>query len=296
MERPVTIVTGTGESLGTGHLQRMLSLAHFIRGMGHDIRICSNAPHKIPMELREFHSEYVEKSFFIIRDMRDSSQETVAELKKIAPVAVIDDLGPGRGLADIAIDLLPNLKYSYVSSPFIFGYNFSKSMEELPETIDKDIDVVCYLGALPGENIAELIVGSFENSLKYVFVHGHGEFSGNVPVAEGIGFAELMCRSRFVLTYFGITMFEALLCGCKVITVNPGKYHFDLARSVEDRFSLCGNYIYDSFGRHSMDEIISVINSAKGVLSVDRDNALGIIRDGLYKFIINLERGGFTWS
>ncbi len=294
MSKPVTIVTGSGEGLGTGHSQRMLALAHHLRGMGINVRVHSNTP--LESAFSEFHSEEMRPSALIIRDMRDSSQEEIHKLREFGLVAVIDDLGSGRVSADIAIDLLPNLEYHFDFSSFIYGYNFSQALEKMPAFIPKDIDVLCYLGASPDSMIRELIVQALDRNVKYVFIDGHGKFSGNVPVAESPSFAELMCRSRFVLTYFGITMFEALLCGCEVITVNPGEYHLALSKSVEERFSLRSSYIYDDFNSRSMDEILSQISSVDGRLSVDRDSILSIVKKSINKFILDLERGGFTWS
>src|SRR3990172_5574294 len=108
--KTISIVTSCGGSLGYGHLQRMMSLAWFLRKKKSvDAYIVINGERpSIPGEIKSFVIPDIHPlSSLIIRDMRDSGQDEIERLMGKWKTIVIDDMGPGRNSADFSINLLP---------------------------------------------------------------------------------------------------------------------------------------------------------------------------------------------
>ncbi len=134
--KKIAIITSWGKSYEMGHIRRMMTLAGYLNEEK-NIRtylLPGNIPPDFPSELKDcLKQEIAFSPDLIIRDMRDSNERDIAELKKIAKVVVIDDNGPGRELADLDIDILPNPLHTYKNpnNYFIFGYNFYKALSGL---------------------------------------------------------------------------------------------------------------------------------------------------------------------
>ena len=109
--KTVAIVTGHGGHLGTGHIQRAVSLAWYFSSIpGVESVIRASEPSGVfNDEIHQLFSltEPVSPDI-IIRDMRDSTVEEMQELRCVAKVLAVDDIGEGRDAADWCIDLLPN--------------------------------------------------------------------------------------------------------------------------------------------------------------------------------------------
>lgn len=169
--------------------------------------------------------------------MRDSSSEEIFTLKRLAPVVTIDDCGPGRVAANLAVDLLPNQPYQsshqkFSDTSFIFGYNFSYPISLLPsDIIEKDIDICIYAG----NNVSDAHLAYFTSLIPQkcnaVFVGGRNNYYLQNGILENGAFSYPLplLRSKILITHFGVTVYEGLLSGCKVRTINPTSYHNSLA-------------------------------------------------------------------
>jgi hypothetical protein len=237
MQHPVaTIVTGWGNGLGTGHVQRMASLATFInlRTDARAFLVAGRKPDFLPAELHEFFLSGIRPGTgCIIRDKRDSSEAEIRELKKIGNVITIDDRGPGRSIADAVIDLLPNPENGrYKKESFIYGYNFIDSMQRIgQEYVRKDLDALLYCGYRPSRETVDFLISCLPRDASCAILHG----SGACFVYEGMAitpcrpYAETMLSARVLITHFGIALYEGHVCGCRLACINPTEYHSRLA-------------------------------------------------------------------
>ena len=235
MNRHVAIITGWGGNLGTGHAQRMASLAAHLVSKGIPCSICAPEPPLLfPPNLKAlFTRDIPPDTTLIIRDKRDSSIDEIAFLKRIAPVIALDDCGNGRSEADRAIDLLPNLIYPHdPEGPRLYGYAFCESIRQLAGTrIRKNIDLAVYCGHPPHERILTLVRSILPSSCRAVLLAGGTIMPLNAinGASEHLTPLPALCMSRVLITYFGITLYEGVCAGCRGITINPTPYHSRLA-------------------------------------------------------------------
>jgi len=238
----IAIITGAGPTLGTGHLQRMALLAHYLQADGnYEVNLVTEA--LLPDELEDLrHSEVSQTTSLIIRDMRDSDKDEMDRLQKIAPVLALDDAGPGGSLADHRLNLLPSPPGAqndrdYNPSLFLYGYNFARSLKKLENRqLQRSIDLVIYPGANPSEKTLaryrDLIpsgksAGFFYNNLFQV------TGSQSLPQKLENSFAGILLSSRVLLTYFGISLFEGHAAGCRLGVLDPGDYHNSLTSQID---------------------------------------------------------------
>jgi len=287
MIKRITIITGSGGKLGTGHLQRMLSLTDYLKekaNVGVKLILNDQARKITPVSFKKHITDYPVKSDIIIRDKRDSEVKIFEKLNELGNTIALDDIGPGRETAIRAVDLLSNLEYSYKPAPFLYGYNFRKSVEQLPPSISKDIDLTVYLGSTPDKKVMNTILSEIPKGIKYLFIKSHGKFESNLTLDANTSFSEILCRSKFIITYFGITLYEADLCQCRIFTVNPGKYHYLLSEKVKDRFAIPCSYEYSHFNTVSMKAILSAMSNTASAFTVDTAEISDIISSNLEEF------------
>jgi len=323
MNKKITIVTGTGSSLGTGHFQRMANLAISInrtKNMSASIFLPYNLPYKehsliekfkdiliedIPLDYGRMQCVHTFKDILvenipldtdlIIRDMRDSSVDEIKSLKAIAPVLTIDDIGEGRNIADYKLYLLPalldNTKLNH--KLFLYGYNFMYGITLLKEkkSIKKDIDIAIYLGYDPDKKLIANIKKSIPENLSSILLSNNraASLTGRV-IADNLQYGEILCRSKIVITHFGITMFEAHICGCKIIALNPSAYHSALTDIIYDDFNILYKSDYKSF---IPDEMFNIIDKNLKIINdkvIAVDNILKKINSGNENFIKYIKR------
>lgn len=243
-KKNITIITGTGGALGTGHFQRMCFLADSLNRAEQfrvKLFITEGSP-DVPVPLREIVTGSMpEKTDLIIRDMRDSTAEEINSLKKNSPVLVIDDTGPGRELADHVLDLLPNpVNRSVPEKMFLYGYNFISEIRTMKtEVVAKDIDVAIYAGYKPDPGVIENIKATIPSDASIVlFSYGRPQLISEKKVPADTGYTDLLLRSRILITHFGITMYEGDLAGCRILAVNPTTYHSELTGMVTDKLNV----------------------------------------------------------
>lgn len=241
----VSIVTGWGNRFGAGHIQRMAALVDFlerkknmrpfiINDMGAD-----ESPHPLPyMTL-----PYIQPgSSCLIRDMRDSSVEEMLRLKRYCRVITIDDCGPGRDFADLAIDLLPNLTHPLRSKKaFIFGYNFINSMQLIhSRSVKRTIDCAIYTGYNPPADTVDFILSLIPDNATCALLCGKKSFLFKEGTLSdlAIPYAEALLSSRVLISHFGITLYEGRAAGCRLISLNPTEYHSMLADKARDDLGL----------------------------------------------------------
>ena len=261
-EKSIVIITGTDGHLGTGHFQRMCTLAYHLNltsSYNAKIVIKSGNP-AIPPQVENFISPDIPSTAsLVIRDMRDSTEEDIRLLKKTAPVLVIDDTGPGRGAADFIIALLPSpVSANPSNGMFIYGYNFINSIRNMSlHEFIKDIDVSIYAGYDPDMDYVERLLQAIPPKASVVLFNKNRpvELSGKgLPIGA---YADTLLRSRVLITHFGITMYEGELAGCTVVLVNPSPYHSELTRLAGRKLELIPAGEYQEINHKLIHSVVS---------------------------------------
>jgi len=266
-KRNILIVTGTGGALGTGHLQRMLALAvHLNATDSFSVKIFLKQNYFPPDEsFKNLLTDIIpENTDLIIRDMRDSNMEEILDLKKIAPVLVIDDSGYGYSVMDYKVTLLPvpsevNKPVKPDTSMFLYGYNFTRGIESLAEKIfsERDIDVAVYAGSNPSQELVAAIKKAIPETANSVLLTRKEPvlLTGNVLFSD-TDYTEILCRTKIMVTHFGLTMFEANTCGCLIAALNPSAYHGALTEIISKEFNILYNSEYNFFSPEHLRNVI----------------------------------------
>lgn len=263
MVKNILIVTGTGGILGQGHFQRMLNLAvHLNQKSMFSAKIYLTQNNSIIEDKfkKLLTSSISENTGLIIRDMRDSSIDEMNRLRLTAPVLTIDDSGKGKDCADFTISLLPLpadiLNYTKPeTSLFLYGYNFAEGISLLQnnESFIKDIDITVYAGYNPPSELISLIKRSIPESASSVLLKKGKPVNLNGEILKSeTSYAETISRSKIVLTHFGLTMFEADVCGCKIAALNPTSYHSRLTDIITTDFNVIYSAEYSSLSTDNL--------------------------------------------
>ncbi|HOT43275.1 MAG TPA: hypothetical protein PLM53_00945 [Spirochaetota bacterium] len=292
IKREVSIVTGWGGHLGTGHVQRMASLAFHINRHTplKAYLVCERKPGFLPELFDDCIVNAIRPdSAFIIRDKRDSTISDMEALQSHGRVIAIDDCGPGRGQADLAIDLLPNLQYSsYDKDLFIFGFTFADSVMKLGvRTVTKDIDFAVYCGISPPQRTIAAITALIPVKYSYAVLAGATQTLFKDGTAEPLNksYAEILMSSKVLITHFGITLYEGLISGCKIITINPTEYHSRLSDIAGDGIDLVNLGVIDAIDPSQARSAISGSLTAVGSSAVAPPEINEAIKTGLDLFI-----------
>ena len=225
----ILLLTDQNVSLGSGHIQRMLSLRDYLNNCGFAAGLASSADGGAGIEL-------------FIRDMRDSHTDEIKVLQKTAPVVAIDDRGSGRAVANKVIDLLPHPAHrdndtDYHPEAFLYGYEFCKSIESFTGSLNKDIPFVMYAGAKADEETINFLLAAAPKELSGIMLANNRrikiENGKNAGEADRT-YAEIILSANVLVSHFGITMYEAALGGASVIAINPSEYHNVLAQSASE--------------------------------------------------------------
>lgn len=296
----INIVTGTGGIYGTGHIQRMLNLVvHLNRRDNFTASIyLKKSEYPIDKKISGFLTESITPDTgLIIRDMRDSSIDEMLLLKQSGPVLAIDDSGEGRKYADYTLNLLPvpseNLNNLLPEkSLFIYGYNFAEGIELLNKknSFIRDIDIALYAGFNPSPELLSSIKKSIPEPYNSVLLAGGKavNFTGEILSSE-TPYAEVISRSKIVITHFGLTMFEADACGCKIAALNPTAYHNSLTDAVRKEFNIIYSSDYDSFSPDTLFQIIQQESENTRGTGFSPSGILKKINSGTENFINYIE-------
>ena len=294
-KKKIVILTGTGGDLGTGHLQRMMNLASYINEK-HDFEISlliKSGDYPLPPELSMMKISSLPGSCdLIIRDMRNSSKQEMLALSGTAPVLAVDDAGEGKNSAGNSIDLLPlplsssaQIQADYCR--FLYGYTFKQGIKELrDENIQKrDIDVTIYAGFSPPESLLSQISKSIpENTRVVILSAGKPVVLTGDPLPDKISYSGILARTKIVMTHFGITMFEAHICGCEIAALNPTNYHSELTGTVRRDMKIIHSAEYANFDPVIMSDDLMLNLKKSNFPVLSPEDILDKINNGLENF------------
>jgi hypothetical protein len=233
----------------------------------------------------------------IIKDMRDSTIEEMDSLRRIAPVLAIDDSGDGRDAADFTLSLLPvpsdilnSAKLE--TSLFLYGYNFAEGISLLKKTdsFRKDIDVTVYAGYNPDPELINIIKKSVPESAGSILLkEGKAVNLNGKAIKTETSYAEIISRSKIVITHFGLTMFEADACGCQIIALNPTLYHSKLTEIVSGEFNIIYSAEYDTLSSVDLMSIIKSGLTTDRIVLISPEIIIKKINNGTENFIRYIE-------
>ena len=257
-KKKIVIITGTGGALGTGHLQRMMNLSSYMNEK-QDFEthfLIKSGDYPVPPEFSMMMiSSLPESCDLIIRDMRNSTSQEMLSLTKTAPVLAVDDAGEGKSSSGNSINLLPlpsslsaEIQADY--SKFLYGYTFTSGIKELrgKNISERDIDITIYAGFSPPPSLLSQISKSIpENSRAVILSAGKPVVLTGDPLPDNISYSEILSRTKIVMTHFGLTMFEAHICGCLIAALNPTPYHGELTETVRKEMKIIHSAEYSTF-------------------------------------------------
>lgn len=249
MLKKVAVKTDIGNGCGSGHAQRALTLVRELNDSGnYDAGLVMPVyPASFPETLKELCTEKIPSDTgLIIRDMRDSSADEINQLKKTAPVAVIDDIGEGRDSADFVIDLLPNKKHKsdtscYYPGLFLFGFDFIQGINAINEKyIKKEFDIAFYPGYYPDKGYVDDVTKIFPENTSAVILSAGDRilYRKGETYPMKLSYAEALAASKVLITHFGVSLYEGSLCGCTLMVINPSEYHRSLTAIASEKMEL----------------------------------------------------------
>ena len=243
---------------GGGHLSRCISLTKDLRAFGRDSRLFIapqtrdlTAVYKMndfnpswcitnaELEIRNKNlSESVE---FIILDNFKTSYEEITRWKKIAPVIGLDEGGSSRNDFDFLIDMLIPDGFikpaANIYSPEFLAKKFSQTSKDSrggkvlvtfgqEDTAALGLKTARTLSALKDNYNLDITL------LRGALAAGKKTVPENINVMENIpNLAEHLHEYDLVITHYGITAYEAVFAGVKILLDHPTPYHKKLAKA-----------------------------------------------------------------
>lgn len=293
-EAPIAIISGWDGGLGRGHIQRMASLLdHLVHRTDMPaVLIAGRPPDFFPEDLRRYVLPApAGRVALFVRDMRDSTAEEIRLLQKTAPVLCVDDLGPGRDLADRAVDLLPN-----PARPdrlpdgglFLHGYGFRTALAALGDAVvPKTIDCVVYAGAASSDDDARRLLALVPDDSACAVFRGRGSFlrrGSSVKAIGQDGYARLLLSSRLLISHFGISLYEARAALCRPVALNPTEYHSNLCDIAPEELGIVNLGTRDSLDPSAAAAAIREILAEPPVGEVSASAVYSAVRENLDRF------------
>ena len=258
MNRPVVLFcTAAGGNFGYGHLKRCMTLIDEGRNLFEGVLCIRGRGYTFP-DHGGGSSRYTVvnttpeagKIDLIFSDQRDTSQRVMRSYLRRAPVITLDDRGAGRRFAHTTIFSLPTVE-GYMGNFTGPAYiALDRAVHEAGMAVEKGenrgerTDVVVSFGGSDPHNLTGRLVEALNRiGVRPVVVRGplfkHEKPDGEYTLADKPeNMADILSRSKVLITSFGMTLFEARYLRVPVILFNHSRYHDKLARTVNDVFNL----------------------------------------------------------
>jgi len=253
MTGAVLIVPCCEKGRGGGHLTRCIKLTKELRCTGREAYLFINEGINIDsfLQTSQFDKSFVipdndvsSKNWeLIILDRCQTPQNELANWKKIAPVIGIDEGGKFRDYFDFLIDILIPENFEKPSANIT-----SCSLLDLPQKIktrhhakNKKLKILISFGQ---EDAAELGLSAIKklaktnlNKAEITLLKG-GLNKSKSPIPDYVkaldsmpNLADHLCEYDLLITHYGITAYEALYAGTKVLLDHPTPYHKKIAKA-----------------------------------------------------------------
>jgi spore coat polysaccharide biosynthesis protein SpsF (cytidylyltransferase family)/2-polyprenyl-3-methyl-5-hydroxy-6-metoxy-1,4-benzoquinol methylase len=237
---PVLFVPACAPGQGTGHLQRIASLAEALSPerrcivyVPQDSQACTERFRNPAVPVVQ---ELPSSASLVVIDGFRTSVRDMKLYRAIGPIVALDEGGSGRSLADYLLDIIPGRRKIAVV-PNKFDVSFLPLPTNRRRSVPKKIRSALVLAG--GENAAGLAIPAGQSLISMGFdvtvidpkARGLEKMDGGLTVSGPIeNLRENLCHYDLVLTHFGFTAFEALAAGCYVMLFSPTLYHYLLGR------------------------------------------------------------------
>ena len=177
--------------------------------------------------------------YLAIVDSREVDSKYIEYLKTFTSVIIIDSIGRERELADIVIEMLPNLDNSDEVNiePFIATILNSN----IKPKYDKNAPILVYLGF--NDDIKSKCIEIISNIKEKEFIIIDIEKESKYSNVKYKSFSSDIFKTPYsaIITYFGLTAFECLDAKIPTILLSPTEYHNKLANIENDIFFNLGD-------------------------------------------------------
>lgn len=299
MESRILAIPSVRRGNGSGHLQRTLRLA---RQFPEEISLYLDREGRLdprprldleklrdPVVTEVGYDELVSSDWrFILLDQRQTSDEMIAFLSPLAPLAAIDE-GGRRDAFGYLIDTLPRLDREGANLLCPALNRQPRNRRSFPSPSSENLRPESILISFGGEDPSGLTIPTAE-----ALVRSCGIRPESISIVQGALFEPLVLPPELkgagilrapedlidrlagfdlLICSYGLTALEALHAGTPVATVNPSRYHAQLAKRVG--LPRAGE------GRVAPKRLKRLINNYAGVIADSRKAAAAVrVGDG----------------
>ncbi|MDR0301609.1 MAG: methyltransferase domain-containing protein [Treponema sp.] len=254
MKGAVLIVPCCEKGKGGGHLTRCIKLTKELRGMGREAYLFIPAGNNTDSFLKSLQfdkslvlsedSALEKKWELIILDRFQTPHNDLVSWKKLSSVIGIDEGGLSRDSFDFLIDILVPEKIgkprANITSPLLL--DLPKKRKSAEDTKNKEIrKILISFGQEDAAGLAFRAVNKlakkYFNGMEVTLLKGGlnnstSQLPDFVKVLDFIpNLADHLYEYDLVITHYGITAYEALYAGTKVLLDHPTSYHKKLAKA-----------------------------------------------------------------
>lgn len=235
----ILLVPRVSEGHGTGHLRRCLNFMLTYSG------VCRIYLHTMVsaagMKLINQYIQDGKLSFlhftntlptdtslidFIVADYFSLSRNLITSLRNIAPIVALDEGSDLCTVCDFLVNIIPPLPKNRNVNVFLPQYvnlpQYKKSESNKGNSISS---ILISIGGEDYEQLGEKIMHAFEE------INEHKKLSITLVLPGTVhNLKETLANYDLVITHFGLTAFEAVGAGTRVLLVAPTPVHLSLAR------------------------------------------------------------------
>lgn len=265
----IYFITDIGNSYGKGHFTRMCILASYLKKHNnYEISFSINYGNELlksEIQNNGFDFSYIDdllksdnKNITII-DKRETDKELIKRISKVSKVIIIDSIGGEREYADIVIEMLPSLEgedKSNLVNIRPFSLTILNTIDK-NSVYDKNAPILIYLGFIDElkKNVVDIV--SKIKGKKFILIDDSDNFKNyeNIEVKK---FSTNIFNIPLsaVITYYGLTAFEAISFSIPVVLINPTDYHSRLSDLCADIFTHVRDIddLHDELSNNNFDE------------------------------------------
>ncbi|MCL2520452.1 MAG: class I SAM-dependent methyltransferase [Spirochaetaceae bacterium] len=238
----ILLVTHLDKSSGSGHIQRTLQLLTNFAGTAklydpNNLALKLAEQLSLPLSEADLCRNAAEQSWqLIVLDNFKTGLDEANFFLQLGRVVALDEGGEARAIFPYLIDLLPSLKEMGLPNEHNPGYlnlPAHKGQHTFPPQ-----KILVSFGGCDEEQLTEYfgqLLDSYNlKNIKWSVIKGplfgKRPFAwAGVPILKVTNLKEILGDYDLVITHFGLTAYEALSSGAKVVLFNPSAYHDKLA-------------------------------------------------------------------
>ncbi len=238
VKNPLLFVPTVKEGHGTGHIRRILRIIENLskKGVCADLLLLEDPSISVKMILDNamlgkpgmILREYPQKGEYaaIITDYFELEYAIAKKLHEIAPLISIDEGSKNKDYCDFTLNILPPLKKNDNANIFV------PQFLEIPQINTKPVNepkkVLISIGGEDPSHFSALLeekLTKISKKIGFELVN-----TQKTPIAN---LKDHLYEYDVVFTHFGMTAFESLASGCKIVSVATSPIHKELSKQYE---------------------------------------------------------------